>query len=129
MIMESTTTEQVAGTDDVERVARAVRKNQFARIGRLSSYDPEIAPTENELDDVRAAIAALSPPAVPIVETLHRLIADMSDHLCDEGTDYSHDGLERMRKRVANALPLDLCPDWLKRFRNAESLGSEGDLT
>lgn len=45
------------------------------------------------------------------------LIADLSDDLRDEGCDYSPDGLDAMRRRVANSLPEHKCPDWLKKFR------------
>jgi hypothetical protein len=52
------------------------------------------------------------------IGTLQALIADLSDDLRDEGNDYSPDGLESMRRRVANALPTDKCPEWLKRYRD-----------
>lgn len=52
------------------------------------------------------------------VEVLRKLIVDLSDNLTDEGADYSVDGLEEMRRRVANALPTEMCPQWLGRFRD-----------
>jgi hypothetical protein len=52
------------------------------------------------------------------IGTLQDLIADLSDDLRDEGCDYSPDGLEQMRRRVANALPPSKCPDWLARYRD-----------
>jgi len=58
------------------------------------------------------------------IRTLQQLIADLSDDLRDEGADYSVDGLHQMRCRIANALPPDLCPDWLKRFRDASVVQS-----
>jgi len=52
------------------------------------------------------------------IETLQHLIADMSSGLCDEGCDYSVDGLDQMRRRVANALPPTMCPEWLTKYRD-----------
>ena len=52
------------------------------------------------------------------IETLRKLIVDLSDNLTDEGTAYSVDGLAEMRRRCANALPPSLCPDWLNRYRD-----------
>lgn len=52
------------------------------------------------------------------IAILQQLIADLSDDLRDEGCDWSPDGLDALRRRVANALPLDKCPDWLNRFRD-----------
>ena len=50
---------------------------------------------------------------------LQDLIADLSDDLRDEGCDYSVDGLEEMRRRVANALPPGKRPDWLTPYADA----------
>lgn len=47
--------------EDVERVAKAVRRNLFVRTRRLSAFDETLPPTANELDDARAAIAAMAP--------------------------------------------------------------------
>ena len=52
------------------------------------------------------------------METLWTLIADLSAGLTDEGDDLSTEGLQAMRRRVANALPPDRCPDWLKSYRD-----------
>jgi hypothetical protein len=52
------------------------------------------------------------------LEYLWRLIGDLSDDLRDEGSDYSVDGLNAMRRRVANALPPDRLPDWLEQYRD-----------
>lgn len=49
---------------------------------------------------------------------LLKLVADLSDHLTDEGADYTPEGLDNMRRRVANALPGERCPDWLRRYRD-----------
>jgi hypothetical protein len=46
------------------------------------------------------------------------LIFDLSDCLTDEGPDYSVEGLDRMRRRVATALA-DRCPEWLDHYRAA----------
>ena len=51
-------------------------------------------------------------------ETLWALIADLSGGLTDEGPDWSDDGLDSLRRRVANALPPDRCPDWLAAYRD-----------
>jgi ribosomal protein S15P/S13E len=52
------------------------------------------------------------------IATLQKLIVDLSDHLTDEGCDWTNDGLDRMRRRVANAVHPDKCPDWLMRYRD-----------
>ena len=52
------------------------------------------------------------------LETLWCLIGHLSDGLRDEGCDWSVDGLQQMRRRVANALPPDKCPDWLEQYRD-----------
>jgi hypothetical protein len=49
---------------------------------------------------------------------LWKLIADLSDGLRDEGCDYSSDGLDAMRTRVANALPASERPKWLLPYCN-----------
>jgi hypothetical protein len=50
--------------------------------------------------------------------TYQKLVAELSDALTDEGGDWSIDGLHDLRCRVANALPLDMLPDWLRKFRD-----------
>jgi hypothetical protein len=52
----------------VERVAKAVRCDQFARTRRLSSFDENVPPTSNEMDNARAALAAT--PLAELVEAL-----------------------------------------------------------
>lgn len=51
-------------------------------------------------------------------EILWNLIADLSVNLADEEHIYSVDGLNKIRKRTANALPDEMCPDWLKQYRD-----------
>lgn len=58
------------------------------------------------------------------IDTLHKLIADLSGGLTDEGPDWSNDGLDNLRRRVANALPPDRCPDWLARYRDPALVAS-----
>ena len=53
-----------------------------------------------------------------LIVTLYALIADLSPSLTDEGSDWSQEGLDRLRQRVANALPAPYCPDWLTRYRD-----------
>lgn len=48
--------------DMVERVARAVRRNRFIRTRRIASFDGTVPPTDEELDDARAAIDAMREP-------------------------------------------------------------------
>lgn len=55
---------------------------------------------------------------VRTLEALWSIIADLSAHLSDDGNDYSPEGLEKMRRRVANALPPTNCPDWLSQYRD-----------
>lgn len=58
------------------------------------------------------------------LETLWGLIADLSAGLADEGPDWSVDAFLMLRKRVANALPPDKCPDWLAPYRDAPMVAS-----
>lgn len=51
-------------------------------------------------------------------EILMVLIADLSVLLTDENDSLSIDGLADLRRRVANALPPDKCPDWLCACRD-----------
>ena len=51
-------------------------------------------------------------------EILIVLIADLSALLTDENDGLSIDGLADLRRRVANALPPDQCPDWLRACRD-----------
>lgn len=50
------------GRNEVERVAWAMRANRFKRTGRDSTVVHMDAPSENEMDDARAAIAAIARP-------------------------------------------------------------------
>ncbi len=52
------------------------------------------------------------------IEGLQQIIIDLSGHLTDEGDDWTHDGLDAMRRRVANALPPTRCPEWLAKYRD-----------
>ena len=42
----------------VERVARAVRRGQFERTGRMRALDETVGPTDREMSDARAALDA-----------------------------------------------------------------------
>jgi hypothetical protein len=65
----------------VERVARAVRKNRFVRTRREGSFDETVPPTEQELDDARAAIAAMREPAETVMNAgIAEIGADDSRH-------------------------------------------------
>lgn len=52
------------------------------------------------------------------IQTLQNLIADLSCGLDDEGGSWTVDSLNALRRRVANALPPEKCPDWLQQFRD-----------
>lgn len=56
------------------------------------------------------------------VETLRKLLYDMSGFLADEGDDLTDAGLANLRRRMANALGA-LCPEWLERFRDPAVTG------
>lgn len=63
--------------------------------------------------------------AAEITAPLHRdllvkLVVDLSSALCDEGDGWSNDGVDRLRRRVACAVPLADLPDWLKPYRAAD---------
>jgi len=58
------------------------------------------------------------------ITTLRKLVADLSDALTDEGSDWSNDGLDNLRRRVANALPPTECPDWLADYRDPPVVSS-----
>lgn len=51
---------------------------------------------------------------------LEKLVCELAGDLTDEGANYSGDGLHDMRRRVANALPKDECPEWLREYRDAD---------
>jgi hypothetical protein len=46
----------------VDRVARAMRKNRFVRTRMINSFDENVEPTEDEIDDARAAIEVMREP-------------------------------------------------------------------
>lgn len=48
---------------------------------------------------------------------LRKLVVDLSDALTDEGPDWSQDGLDNLRRSVANALGME-CPEWLMTYRD-----------
>lgn len=52
------------------------------------------------------------------ITALRSLIITLSDVLTDEGGDWSTEGLDNLRRRVANAIPPDECPDWLHEYRD-----------
>jgi hypothetical protein len=51
-------------TDMIEKMARAVRRQQFERTRRLSAFDENYEPNENELADALAALEALREPTM-----------------------------------------------------------------
>lgn len=52
-------------------------------------------------------------------ETLQKLIADLAcEALADEGPDWSQEGLDNLRRRVANAVPQQLLPDYFAQYRD-----------
>lgn len=53
---------------------------------------------------------------------LRVLIADLSPALSDEGADWSIDGLIELRRRVANALEPRECPEWLRSYRDLQTV-------
>lgn len=52
----------------IERVALAMRRRRFERTGRAASFDAELPLADTELDDARAAIAAMRSPTGAMVE-------------------------------------------------------------
>lgn len=82
-------------------------------MSRYPSEDQQFAETPGERNERRREMVSRR-----TIDTLQTLIADLSAVLTDEGLDYSEDGLDRMRRRVANALPPTKCPDWLAPFRD-----------
>ncbi|MGY3527301.1 hypothetical protein [Bradyrhizobium sp. USDA 4452] len=54
------------------------------------------------------------------VTILQQLVCDLSADLTDEGANYSTEGLQEMRRRVANALGREECPEWLHCYLDAE---------
>jgi len=58
------------------------------------------------------------------IRYLQDIIETLSADLADEGPNWSAEGLEIIRRTVANALPEDRCPDWLKPFRDPKMVQS-----
>lgn len=58
-----------------------------------------------------------------VLDSHWRLITDLSICLTDEGPDVTDDWLRGLRQRVANALPVDRCPEWLLPFRDPTVTG------
>jgi len=57
--------------------------------------------------------------------TLYTLIADLSPLLAnDRRPDWGFDGSDKLRQRVANALPPSDCPDWLTKYRDPQVISS-----
>jgi len=53
------------------------------------------------------------------IESFQRLIADLaSEALADEGPDWSQEGLDKLRVRVANAIPPDMLPECFAQWRD-----------
>lgn len=63
MVAGAPTPPAASGVTDevVEMAARATRRDKFKRTRIILSYDPEIPPTQNELDDARAPLEAVWP--------------------------------------------------------------------
>lgn len=61
----------------VEDVAKAVRRRQMARTGAGHAFDPEVPPTEAELDNARAALTVALEAAAKVAreEPCHGLVA------------------------------------------------------
>ena len=53
--------------DMIEKMARVVRRQQFERTRRLSAFDENYEPNENELADALAALEALREPTEAMV--------------------------------------------------------------
>lgn len=58
------------------------------------------------------------------ISALRTLVVALSDALTDEGPDWSSEGLDNLRRRVANAIPRDECPDWLREYRDPSAVQS-----
>ena len=50
------------------------------------------------------------------IETLINLIEDLADSLIDGGGYWTPGDLASLRRRTANALTTDRCPDWLVQY-------------
>lgn len=71
-------------TDMIEKMARAVRRQQFERTRRLSAFDENYEPNENELADALAALEALREPTPEMVEAGWLPASSSSDANHDE---------------------------------------------
>ncbi len=72
-------------------------------------------------DYARAIVMMLETQGVVRCEVeaeMVELVTDLSDALTDEGPDWSNVGLDNLRRRVANMLPHDRCPEWLAEYRD-----------
>lgn len=67
----------------IERVAMAMRARRFERTGRTSTVQKMDPPTENELDDARAAIQAMREPANDMCNAGTRCLALDWEISCD----------------------------------------------
>ncbi len=79
----------------------------------VARFDQQFAETQEERNERHRARRAKQS-----AEILWRLIADLADALSDEGPDWSQEGLENLRKRVANALPPHMCPACCAFYRD-----------
>lgn len=119
----------------VEAVARAIwdARGKFARSGDWPTWGELLAQGhqgQNRLEDTRREAAAALAAADAVapsryadrmrqtVGVLQTLVADLSDALTDEGDNWTHDGVDALRRRVANAVPPDQLPDWLAEHRD-----------
>lgn len=67
-------------TDMVERVARAIRRDKFARTRRLKALNENELLTEGELSEARAAIEAMKEPTDAMVAAIAPTRADWIGH-------------------------------------------------
>jgi hypothetical protein len=79
----------------------------------VARFDRQFAETPQERSEARTMARFRR-----TIETLQRLISDLTPYLADEGCDFGDDGLADLRQRAANALPVNKCPDWLWRYRD-----------
>jgi hypothetical protein len=85
----------------------------------VARFDQQFAETPAERNERRRETVRQR-----TIGTLQALIADLSADLTDEGPRYSEEGLDRIRRRVANALPPGKCPEWLEPFRDPPVVAS-----
>jgi hypothetical protein len=99
----------------VERVARAIRARKFERTGKLAVLDRDLPPTDNELDDARAAIEAMREP----LEAAREIVEAYRD-AADYASDHSRNGLVEMDRADKVLALLDAALQRHER-RNADS--------